>query len=363
LDSAHSNEVTFTVAPGQFQPQPLPAPVLTVSNGHWLTWSNVSGTVRYNIAIDATVLDYPSPGFDATSPFDLHTLNLGVGTHSITLFAIGNNVTNLTSPASNTVSFTVAPPPIVSVPPIHIEGTPENNVEVGAVASREVITTVTSSVASNPNIGNTTTPESLLSNIQASLPVGTTAHWSQTNPLVIIPATTTSTGRITGLLIIGSGASRTAIMVDIIIPMLEEEDEAEDEEETADLQTPSDEETAPRTLLLRLDSFEIQELNGDAPSLVMDVLPIVENGTTLLPVRHIAEALGAEVSWNEETREVTLTDGSTSIIFAIGEIVEGMEVPAQIVEGRTMVPLRFISEFFGADVHWDEEERSIEITI
>jgi len=110
---------------------------------------------------------------------------------------------------------------------------------------------------------------------------------------------------------------------------------------------------------LRLDSYEIIELSGNAPTQVMDVLPVIRNDRTLLPVRFIADVLGAEVVWNEDTREVTLLPPGRSLTFAIGQMVPGMDVPAQIIQERTFVPLRFISEFFGAEVLWDEYTRGI----
>jgi hypothetical protein len=98
----------------------------------------------------------------------------------------------------------------------------------------------------------------------------------------------------------------------------------------------------------------------------MDVLPVIQDGRTLIPVRFIAEALGATVGWNGDTNEVTIMLGGRNLTFAIGEISPelyalGMDVPAQIMDDRTMVPIRFISEFFGALVEWDEDTRGIEI--
>jgi len=102
----------------------------------------------------------------------------------------------------------------------------------------------------------------------------------------------------------------------------------------------------------------------------MDVLPRIQNGRTLIPVRFVAEAFGAEVNWTQAAEGRPLTvfltlDGQT-LSFAIGEITPelaalGMDVPAQLTDGRTMVPLRFINEFFGAVVTWDAETRSIEV--
>jgi hypothetical protein len=106
----------------------------------------------------------------------------------------------------------------------------------------------------------------------------------------------------------------------------------------------------------------ITDLAGNIDVITMDVAPVIVDGRTLLPVRFMAYALGATVDWNDATREVTLvTADGASLTFAIGAFAPGMDVPAQIIDGRTMVPLRFISEFFGATVEWDAATRTVEI--
>jgi len=125
-----------------------------------------------------------------------------------------------------------------------------------------------------------------------------------------------------------------------------------------------------KRLTLSLNSFTITDLAGNTPTQTMDVLPIIQDGRTLLPIRFIAEALGADVDWIPATANTPMTihitrDGQT-LSFAIGEITPqlaalGMDVPAQLINDRTMVPLRFIAEFFGAVVDWDGDDRSIEI--
>ncbi|MDK2888480.1 MAG: hypothetical protein PWP72_1358 [Thermoanaerobacter sp.] len=98
-------------------------------------------------------------------------------------------------------------------------------------------------------------------------------------------------------------------------------------------------------------------LNGER--LFFDVPPLMDNGRTLVPMRRIFEALGAEVSWNEETRTVTATRGERTVSLALGQkeaVVNGktlpLDAPARAVEGRTMVPLRFVGEALGAAVTW-----------
>ena len=128
--------------------------------------------------------------------------------------------------------------------------------------------------------------------------------------------------------------------------------------------------------LMRLDmalgSPIIRDLASSASTQIMDVLPIIENGRTLVPVRFIAEALGAEVDWTPATTDspmlVHITMDGQTLTFGLGVMTPelealGMDVPARTIDGRTMVPLRFISEYFGALVLWDAETRSIEILL
>jgi len=114
-------------------------------------------------------------------------------------------------------------------------------------------------------------------------------------------------------------------------------------------------------LLVQMDSFLIVDLADNATVQTMDVLPTVVSGRTLLPARFIAQALGGTASWNSATRQSTITIGGASVTMREGELVPGMDVPVQVINGRTMVPARFISETFGAVVRWDSATQSNEI--
>jgi hypothetical protein len=91
-----------------------------------------------------------------------------------------------------------------------------------------------------------------------------------------------------------------------------------------------------------------------------DVEPfITPEGRTMVPLRAIVEALGADVKWDGESRLVTVIKGDVTIVLPVGSLratVNGAEValdvPAVIVGNRTMVPLRFLSESLGAQVGW-----------
>ncbi len=97
-----------------------------------------------------------------------------------------------------------------------------------------------------------------------------------------------------------------------------------------------------------------------------NVEPVIENGRTLAPVRAITEALGAEVIWNSETGKISITKGDVSIVLTIDSeiaIVNGKEVTLdvspKIVNNRTLVPMRFISEALNLGVNWDENSRTV----
>lgn len=101
------------------------------------------------------------------------------------------------------------------------------------------------------------------------------------------------------------------------------------------------------------------KLNGIEMS--MDVESIVVKGRTLVPLRFVAESLGANVGWDNITKTVMITLKGQTLSIAIGELAPGMDVPAELVNGRTMLPLRFIAEYFGADVFFNNTTKSISI--
>lgn len=97
---------------------------------------------------------------------------------------------------------------------------------------------------------------------------------------------------------------------------------------------------------------------------------VTENNTTLVPLRVITEAFGAEVNWDGSTQKITLTYPSVNIELQIGNIIATvndhteklLESPALSENGVTMVPLRFISETFGATVGYDNDTQAILVT-
>ena len=115
-----------------------------------------------------------------------------------------------------------------------------------------------------------------------------------------------------------------------------------------------------RLVTLAIGSQVITEaISGETST--MDVVPQIQNDRTLIPVRFIAEKLGADVNWNAETRTVTILLDEQELSMAIGEALPGMDIPAQIIDSRTMVPLRFVAEHFDATVNWHPVTRTIGI--
>ncbi|NLC63513.1 MAG: AMIN domain-containing protein [Thermoanaerobacterales bacterium] len=97
-----------------------------------------------------------------------------------------------------------------------------------------------------------------------------------------------------------------------------------------------------------------------------DVTPIILEGRTLVPLRVISENLGASVHWDNAERSVKVTAFSRSILLKIDDteaIIDGetitLDVPAKIINDRTLVPLRFIGESLGAEVDWDNTLRRV----
>ena len=94
--------------------------------------------------------------------------------------------------------------------------------------------------------------------------------------------------------------------------------------------------------------------------------PYEINGTTLVPLRVITEAFGADVVWDDADQGVTLTYGDVVIEIWIGRtdaLVNGQTLPLllapELTNDTTMVPLRFITENFGAEVSYDEATEAI----
>lgn len=97
-----------------------------------------------------------------------------------------------------------------------------------------------------------------------------------------------------------------------------------------------------------------------------DVAPYIKKGRTFVPIRFIAEELGFDVKWDAKTRTATMTEGDSTVVVTIGSktmLVNGeareLDLPAEITDGRTFVPLRAISEAFGKKVDYSADYRAV----
>ncbi len=136
------------------------------------------------------------------------------------------------------------------------------------------------------------------------------------------------------------------------------------------------------TMLSGLTVFAEKEVTVelDGTKIDFDVKPQIIDGRTMVPLRKIFEEIGASVKWDNDTRTVSARKNSKTISLAIDSadllIDKGktdnagnpvtetvtLDVPAQIVSGRTLVPARAISESFEYNVDWDENNQKVVIT-
>ena len=109
------------------------------------------------------------------------------------------------------------------------------------------------------------------------------------------------------------------------------------------------------------------QINGSETS--AEVPPTVIEGRTMVPVRAIFEAVGANIEFDAETKTITAKKGDTIVSMTVGAKVATvnnkqvqLDAPAVIVSGRTLAPARFVAETFGYDVQWDAENKIVKIT-
>ena len=126
-------------------------------------------------------------------------------------------------------------------------------------------------------------------------------------------------------------------------------------------------------VLLMLFSYPVSaessiKVELDGHQIAFDTEPIIQNGTTLVPLRAIFEALGASVEWDGNTRSVVSVYEGTTVKLTIdsktayknGAGFELLAAPV-VVDGRTLVPVRFISESFGLNVNWESTTKTVVI--
>lgn len=101
-----------------------------------------------------------------------------------------------------------------------------------------------------------------------------------------------------------------------------------------------------------------------------DQKPMINNDSrTLVPVRFVSQALGGTVDWSVETQQVNINNNGETVTLEIGKKeaqiggnIITLDTYADIVNNRTMVPLRFVSECLGAEVQWNGDKREVYIS-
>ena len=120
-------------------------------------------------------------------------------------------------------------------------------------------------------------------------------------------------------------------------------------------------------LSLQLDN-PIMEVNGVSAEIDpgRGTMPVVKDGRTLVPIRAIIEAFGGTVGWEEGTKAVILTIENTAIKLFIDSDVaylnsekEEIDTAPTIINGRTMIPIRFVAEGFNIGVAWDASDKRV----
>ena len=108
-------------------------------------------------------------------------------------------------------------------------------------------------------------------------------------------------------------------------------------------------------------------LNGEEQSI--DVSPVIQNGRTLLPIRAIIETFGGTANWAADDKTTAITYGENVVTLTVGStraFVNNKETEIGtapiIIDGRTFLPVRFLSENLGLDVDWNEETKTVTIT-
>jgi hypothetical protein len=110
------------------------------------------------------------------------------------------------------------------------------------------------------------------------------------------------------------------------------------------------------------------QINGEYVSF-MQQQPVIVQGRTLVPIRGVFEKLGYTISWEANTKKATLADKTDVIRFEIGAkkyehngTYYELEVPAQIINSSTMLPLRAVSEATGTHIEWEARTKTVKIT-
>ena len=103
-------------------------------------------------------------------------------------------------------------------------------------------------------------------------------------------------------------------------------------------------------------------VNAYGKTIASDVAPLIVDNRTMVPIRIVTETLGGAAAWDADTQTVMLNIDGKIITMTIGVVLEKYGVAPIIINNRTYVPIRFVAEELGADVQWNETTQQITIT-
>ncbi len=92
-----------------------------------------------------------------------------------------------------------------------------------------------------------------------------------------------------------------------------------------------------------------------------DVPPVIINGRTMVPIRVITETLGGTARWDADTNTAALSIDDKELTMTVGNIIDGFDTAPVILNNRTYVPVRYVAEAIGAKVMWESGTRQIVI--
>ncbi|WP_339207986.1 copper amine oxidase N-terminal domain-containing protein [Paenibacillus sp. FSL K6-3182] len=124
------------------------------------------------------------------------------------------------------------------------------------------------------------------------------------------------------------------------------------------------------SLMLSASIFSVNHIHAEAANQPFVIEGKVVQGRTLVPVRYVAAGLGAEVNWNQQSKTVTILNGKTEVMLKMNsnKVMQNgteitIDVPAQITKGVTYIPIRFISQTLGGTISWDAESRVADVSL
>ncbi|MCZ1264103.1 stalk domain-containing protein [Paenibacillus tundrae] len=101
----------------------------------------------------------------------------------------------------------------------------------------------------------------------------------------------------------------------------------------------------------------------------IDAAPVLKNGTTYVPIKHVLDAFGGQASWDSKNQRITVVRGGKLIDLVVGQkefIINGKRQSATVAPyvsgGRTLVPLRLVSEQLGLTVKWEQNTKTVTIS-